>query len=160
MKKPMIAVIEGSTKYSVDYIDDGRIFETKERIRADDIYRTATGRAILVNLSKEDVLDIYHKYGTPAAIEWPEIKSFNSLLKYIAAIQKDTIFKTRFHPEFSDTVNIGYGSAVFSNIGCVGAVGIAANIPLAQEADFLKEEDKIKKILYRATKEINYRLSQ
>ena len=38
----ILAVIDGETKYIIDYIDNGEIFETKAQIRQDDIYRTAT----------------------------------------------------------------------------------------------------------------------
>ena len=155
----VLAIIEGGTKYLIDYIDDGRIFETKEKIRPDDIYRTATGRAILANLNSQKLDEIIHKYGHPTSEEWPEISSYDNLLDYISKIKKDSIFKSRVFHKNKNTVNLGYGAAIFNNIGCVGAIGVAVCIPYSEETSFEEEEKKIIKLLERGALEINRRLS-
>lgn len=155
----VLAVIEGSTKYLIDYIDDGRIFEHKAQILADDIYRAATGKAILANLDYEKVQDIFKKYGPPSSDEWPEISSFDDLVAFIAQAKKDTVFKSRILHNVSQTINLGYGTAIFNKTGCIGAIGIAVHIPTAQEPDFKNEEKKIEKLLGRCAKELNRRLS-
>lgn len=154
----VLAIIEGGTKYLIDYIDDGRIFETKEKIKPDDIYRTATGRAILANLNSEKLDEIIQKYGYPTSEEWPEISSCGNLLKYISKIKKGSVFKSRICHK-NNTVNLGYGAAIFNNIGCVGAIGVAVSIPSAEETSFEEEEKKIIKLLERGALEINRLLS-
>lgn len=155
----VLAVIEGGAKYLIDYIDDGRIFETKEKIRPDDIYRTATGRAILANSSHEKLYDIIQKFGYPTSDEWPEIATYGNLLDYISKIKKDSVFKSRIFHKNNNSVNLGYGAAIFNNISCVGAIGVAVRIPCTEEAQFKEEEKKIKKLLERGAQEINRRLS-
>lgn len=153
----VLAVIEGDTKYIIDYIDDGTIFETKTKIRKDDIYRTATGRAILMNLSEEQRNAIFKKYGKPSQSEWPEILHLLDVSSYTQ--QKcDDVFKSCIVTNEDNTVNLGYGTALFSGHSCVGAIGIAVNIPCEREKSFGEEENKIIKLIERGAKEINRRL--
>lgn len=155
----VLAVIEGDSKYIIDCIDDGMIFETKEQIRADDIYRTATGRAILANLSSGKVYDIFKKYGCPSSKEWPGINSFADLVACLSKMKKESVFKTRIVHESIQMVNIGYGIAIFNNLSCVGAIGVAVYIPCEEELEHQKEEMKIQNLLERCAKEINQRIS-
>lgn len=153
----ILAVIEGDTKYIVDCIDDGRIFEKKAHIREDDIYRTATGRAILANISADQIYSIYKKYGLPDTEEWPQFSDFEDFFAYISRQKQEAVIKSRgFH---NQKVYLGYGTALFNKIGCVGALGIAARVPIDEESRFEEEEKKIIKLLERGTKEVNRRLA-
>ena len=67
----ILAILEGDTKYIIDYIDDGRIFDTKTKIRIDDIYRTATGRVMLSNLTEDRLFSIYKNTVSPTAMNGP-----------------------------------------------------------------------------------------
>lgn len=154
----VLAVIEGGEKYLIDYIDDGVFFENKERIRRDDIYRTATGRAILSNLSPDGLKEITDKYGFPTAEEWPEIQNSNSISDYLIKMQNSDVFKSQATLS-GENLNLGYGCAIFNNIGCVGAIGVAVQIPCDKESLFLEEEKKITALLVRGAHEITHRLS-
>ena len=134
----VLAVIEGNTKYLIDYIDDGSIFEQTQKIRKDDIYRTATGRVILSNMSREEVTAIWQKYGAPSATEWPEIKCLDDLLCYRA--NTDRIVATR--AEYGGEISRGYATAILRGTRCVGALGIAVKTCAAEEKAFLEREEK------------------
>lgn len=155
----VLAVIEGGTKYIIDYIDDGQVFKTKTHIHADDIYRTATGRAILANLPAEKICSIFNKYGKPSSEEWPEITSFNDWTDFFSGVKKDTVFKSSPYYVSQQTVSIGYGCAIFNSTACIGAIGIAINIPAGEETKPPEEEEKIVKLLERGAKEASRRLS-
>lgn len=58
----ILAVVEGSKKYTIDYIDtENKILPEISEIMPDDIYRTATGRIIMVNMDKSDIKRIFEK---------------------------------------------------------------------------------------------------
>ena len=154
----VLAVIEGSTKYVIDYIDDGRIFEQKQKIRKDDIYRTATGRAILRNMTDEELEAIWQKYGKPTDTEWAEIASFDDLLRYRDGANGDEILSTRT-AYASGFASIGYAAPIFRNMRCVGAIGVAVKIAAAEEKTFAaKEEKSIKNLLAKGAAAISARL--
>lgn len=154
-----LAVIEGNNKYIVDYIDSGNIWETKSKLHTDDIYRTATGRAILTHLPQDKVYDIFKKHGPPSPADWIEVQSWEDLTDYIATHKNHTVFRTRVHNEIKNTIHIGYAAPIFKDSGCIGAVGVAVCIPCELEISFHEENTKITKLLERAAKEINNRLS-
>jgi DNA-binding IclR family transcriptional regulator len=135
----VLAVIEGSTKYLIDYIDDGSIFEQKKKIRKDDIYRTATGRAILSHMSRDETLAVWQKYGAPNTEEWPEIKTLNDLLDY--RIDANSVVTTRME-HTSGEVSLGYAIAVMRDTRCVGALGIAVKTPKSEEKAFRERDEK------------------
>lgn len=153
----VLAVIENGTKYVVDSIDNGTFFDRDMRIREDNIYCTATGRIIMQYMSDEEVCEIYRKCGVPAENGWIEICSLDELLEKTHNVKKDEIVVTRHTGR--DGVNIGYGVALFDGGGCVGAIGIAVNILDKDEKMLDDEDEKIKKLLIKAGKEINRRLS-
>lgn len=154
----VLAVIEGSTKYVIDYIDDGTIFEKKEKIRRDDIYRTATGRAILENMSDSEITAVWEKYGKPSQKEWAEIETFEDLLRYKSTSSSRTVTVTRAEGE-DGAVNIGYGAPIFRGMTCVGAIGIAVKLKKNEEKAFLsKEQPKIESLLQKGAFTISERL--
>ena len=154
----ILAVIEGDTKYIIDCIDDGSIFETKTRIRPDDIYRTATGRAILVNLPREKIIKIVDRYGLPPKEKWPDVSSVNDLFNYVSHVKKDSVFKTESYYETNNITTYGYGGAIFNISGCIGALGVALSVPENNTNVIPEDESKIIKLLERSILEINRRL--
>lgn len=155
----LLAVIESDTKYIIDYIDNGKIFKTKTIIHTDDIYRTATGQAILANLPTEKVHAVVKKYGLPSSNEWIETVSFKDLLNYISSLKKDSVFKSSSLDNANKNLCVGYGCPIFNSVGCVGALGIAVNIPADKETGTPGDEDNIVKILKLGAKEANRRLA-
>lgn len=156
----VLAVIEGSTKYVIDYIDDGQIFEQKQKIRKDDIYRTATGRAILKNMSDEEIGTIWQKYGKPSKSEWAEIETLDDLLQYRNRVIVGEIFSTRT-PSAGGIVSIGYAAPIRRGMRCVGAIGIAVKTTAAEEKNLIaKEERNIKTLLTKGAAIISERLSE
>lgn len=157
----VLAIIESGTKYIIDSIDNNGIFNVKTRIRSDDIYRTATGRAILFNSPLEDAISIFKKYGNPTEKVWPEVRNFNEFMKCKESIKKDTILKSRCLLSNNEIVNLGYGAAIFNAVRCIGSVGIAIKIPTDKEKAFVQEEEaKIMRLLRHGVIEINHRLSK
>ena len=154
----ILAVIDGNAKYIIDCIDNGDTFEKKARIRADDIYRTATGRIILANSERDEQRRIFEKYGAPKAGEWDDVDSFDAMVNKLKAIDPHGICQTRHILREPDTVSVGYGAAVFDNKGCCGAIGVAVNVPETEERAFADEDVRIRKLLERGAGEINRRL--
>lgn len=153
----VLAVIEGSTKYVIDYIDDGRIFEQKQIIRKDDIYRTATGRAILKNMSDEEISAVWQKYGKPSESEWAEIGSPEDILRY-KNTHADRIISTRSTID-SKTLSLGYGVPIMRGAKCVGALGVAVKLSTSEEKTFVAQEEKnIKNLLSKGAYIISERL--
>ena len=157
----VLAVLEADTKYIIDYIDDGSFFETETRIRADDIYRTATGRAILANSPRETVYDIYKKYGEPLPEEWPQVRSFEDLCRYIDHVPKNIIFQSCCYEQDGKICNLGYGAALLQNSMCVGAIGIAVKLSADQLHDYQKNtQPSIIRLLEQAAKQIHALLAK
>lgn len=147
----ILAVIEANNKYIIDSIDDGELFEQKARIRVGDIYRTATGRAILANLDTEQLRDIFQKIGPPKPQDWPEVASFEQMLEQLSRADPRAVFCT--HTVRGQDLSIGYGAAVFDARGCCGAIGVAVNAVVSAD-----EEKQIKTLLERAAREATRRL--
>lgn len=153
----VLAVIEGSTKYVIDYIDDGTIFEQKQKIRKDDIYRTATGRAILKNMTEDEISDIWQKYGKPSSREWAEIQSLDDLLEYRSK-DGNSVISTQT-PFGKDFVSLGYAMAIMRGVRCVGALGIAVKLSTSEKKSFVaQEEKKIKNLLSKGASLISEKI--
>ena len=136
----VLAVIEGGTKYVIDYIDDGSIFEQKQKIRKDDIYRTATGRAILRNMTDDELSEVWQKYGSPSQKEWKEIKSLDDLIEYRKRNENSII--TTCTPYGNGLLSLGYAVAITQGTKCVGAIGVAVKLKASEEKFFFDSEDK------------------
>lgn len=156
----ILAVIDSKSKYIIDCIDSGNTYEKKARIRADDIYRTATGRVILANFDEDDQRHIFDKYGAPKKGEWEEVTSFETMVQQLALIDPRGICCT-YHPgRQPQTLAFGYGAAVFDRHGCCGAIGVSVPVAQAQTATFAEEDARIRKLIERGAAEINRRLQQ
>ncbi len=153
----VLAVIEGGTKYIIDYIDDGQFFEKKSQIRRDDIYRTATGRVILENMRQDEIAAIWDKYGVPSLDEWAEIRSLEDLFKYCGSADGDV--RVVRSVDEAENVNLGYAVAIKGKVKCAGAIGIAVKIPKGEEKGFVAgEEETIKSLLRKASHLISKKL--
>lgn len=154
----VLAVLQGTEKYILDYLDDGAIFQAKESMIKDNIYRTATGRVILSHLPKEELLSVIKKHGMPTAELWEEAHSLEALEHTLRKVRECGIEKSRTVNE--NTVSIGYGAPIFHSISCVGALGIAVKLTLENEKHFDEEERKIKKLLIGAARQISAKLEE
>lgn len=155
----LLAVIEGSEKYIIDYIDDGSIFNEKMKIMEDSIYRTATGRAIMTNLSDEKVFDIYKKHGNPKPSEWEDVTTLQELFIKLSMLDKNKVIKTCVVTNDCERLNLGYGAAIFDRKECVGAIGIAVRINSDEENSFAETEKQIIKYLQKGAEEASRRIS-
>lgn len=154
----VLAVTEGREKYVIDYIDDGRIFENKQKIMRDDIYRTATGRTILKNMSKKEIYAVWEKYGKPSEKEWAEICSLEDLLSYAASDRDRDMVAVR-SADGDRTIVFGYSVPIKRGARCVAALGIAVKIELCKEKEFVTHDDpNIRKLLLKAADVISERL--
>ena len=154
-----MAIMEKDSKYILHTIDNNHIYDTPARIRKDEIFRTATGRALLVNLPQSEVQKIFKQYGNHIEKDWPEVPNFDSFLKYVNTIDKHCVFKSRI--QFSGIANLGYGIPVFSLSHCIGAIGVAVKLPLEDEEIFIEnEEQQIIKFLEFGAKDCMRRISK
>ncbi len=148
-----IAIIEAEQKYIIDYIDEQDFYKEKPRILSDNIYRTATGRAILANSDPQEIYRIYKKFGNPTPYEWGEITSIYDLYSFAEKSKKDQIFKTVHQND--DGIYYGFAAALFDNSGCVGAIGIGLK---TQEKISDEENNKIISFLSNSAKIANNKL--
>lgn len=153
----VLAIIENDEKYIIDYIDDGSIFKEKKKILRDDIYRTATGRALLLNLPEENIINVYKKFGAPKEKEWDKVKSLADILKLKKEISESDVFFSR--TDNGDSLGLGFAMPFFNDKGCVGAIGIAVNIKTDEERYFSNQEKTIKNVLRKGVGELSRRLS-
>lgn len=153
----ILSVIEGDEKYILDYIDDGTVFKSKEKIRKDDIYRTATGRVILSNMPADKIYSVYNKHGNSIENEYLSFSSLDEMISEISKTKKNDVLKSR--NVYGNEIHIGYGAAIFDTVDCVGAIGVAIYTNKEDEEEFMKEENKVKTNLKNAAKEITRRLS-
>ena len=156
----LLSVIRSNQKFIIDRVETTeRIFTETHQIRLDDIYRTATGRAILAQMSREQVEEIYRRYGNPLQEDWPEVTSFESLCDELDAIREQPIVAAGGSHVVEGTVVKGYARPIFRGEECVGAVGLGWKYRLDEKIDFEKEESNIHRILMKGSREIQRRLS-
>lgn len=148
-----VAIIQAEQKFIIDYIDEQDFYKEKPKILSDNIYRTATGRAILANSDPQEIYKIYKKLGNPTDYEWDKISSIEDLYAFAKNSKKDQIFKTVHHNK--DGIYCGFACALFDNTGCVGAIGIGLK---TQEEISYEEENKITTFLLNGAKIANVRL--
>lgn len=154
----ILAVIQGNRKYVIDRIDD-EFFQgpQKEDIFTDDIYRTATGRAIMAHMDEPDVRKIYETYGPPLKNHWGEVDSYETLTKKLGEIKGLDYILTRSTER--GYVSYGYAKPIFERRQCVGALGVAAYCEPADEENYLaKTHPKVLSALNKAAKEIDRRM--
>ena len=148
----VLAVVEGGRKYVIDYIDpENKILPEVTGITPDDIYRTATGRIIMANMSSRQIKGVFDKNGAPPPGHWDKIDSLEALENELAVTDGRSVIKT---DRFGESPSIGYAAAVYKLSKCVGAVGVAVDI---DDITPPKEAD-IKNCILKARAEIGRRL--
>ena len=152
----VLSVIKSGRKFIIDYADDEqKLFAEHTRIRMGDIYRTATGRAILAEMERDEVAKLYNSLGVPERDHWKEVTSLDSLYEELAKIKKTRVVVTRPDDAEGEKNAVGYGSPLFRDGECIGAVGIAVRDPSA----ITDERDaELRAALKKAAREINRRL--
>jgi DNA-binding IclR family transcriptional regulator len=152
----VLSVIKSGRKFIIDYADDEqKLFAEHTRIRMGDIYRTATGRAILAEMERDEVAKLYNSLGVPERDHWKEVTSLDSLYEELAKIKKTRVVVTRPDDAEGEKNAAGYGSPLFRDGECIGAVGIAVRDPSA----ITDERDaELRAALKKAAREINRRL--
>ena len=156
----VLSVIQSSQKFIIDYADsEQNLFSEHSTIRADDIYRTATGRAILAYMDRDQVKDIWGKYGKPLAGHWDEITSFESLIETLEKIRRQEIVVSKAAEKEGEKNAIGYAYPLFRRTTCIGAVGIAWKPLHSGQTIDPKTEKQLCDILRKGAKEIMRRLS-
>ena len=155
----ILSVIHGGKKYIIYRIDSQhRLLESNADILTDDIYRTATGRVLLANMSQEDVFEIYNRYKAPTSKEWKQVNSFETLKRELSKITPNSVVKTAEFDTNDGSVIYGFARALYAGINCVGALGLAAKYDSNNIALSASEESEITKNLNKAVIEINRRL--
>ena len=156
----VLSVIQSSQKFIIDYADsEQNLFSEHSTIRADDIYRTATGRAILAYMDRDQVKDIWKKSGKPLEGHWDEITSFESLIEALEKIRRQEIIVSQAAEKEGEENAIGYAYPLFQRKICIGAVGIAWKPLHSGQTIDPKTEKQLCDILRKGAKEIMRRLS-
>ena len=156
----VLSTIKNDKKFIIEYFDDEhQVFGNRENIRYDDIYRTATGRAILANMNRDDIYNIFQKYGVPEKNMWEEVTSYEALIRELSKIGRKDVVITRHSFENPDKMSIGYGCAIYKKSTCIGAVGIALSMAKNEYAVFNEEEQRIISHLHKAVSEITRRMN-
>lgn len=154
----ILAVIQGNRKYVIDRIDN-EFFQgpQDEDIFTDDIYRTATGRAIMAHMDESEVAKIYETLGPPLENHWHGIDSYEQLTKRLYELRQDEYVLTESSERGYHSY--GYAKPIFEHRRCIGALGVAAYCELYDQEEFLQKiHPKILSSLNKATREIDRRM--
>lgn len=153
----VLSVIQNDKKYIINLTtNEHGAFHNKEKLRVDDIYRTSTGRIILANMDRDQIKSIYQKYGAPTKNEWEGVDSYETLIDELSKIGKRDIITVS---EKKDSYYlVGIGGAIFNKNTCIGAVGIAFEIPEKEYENLPSYQTDIIRTLRKGITEINRRL--
>ena len=155
----ILAVIQNNQKYIIESMDNEQnLFEEHPMIRVDDIYRTATGRAILAQMNRDEVKSIWDSNGPPKKEDWDNIESYDDLIDALKKIQIQPIVITEANPNEKQLTK-GYACPIFQKSVCVGAIGIAWIRTNESDVESQAIEESLCGILRKGTKEIQRRLS-
>lgn len=155
----VLSIIHNRKKFIIDYADrEQNYFLEHPTIRTDDIYRTATGRAILAHLDGEEVRAIWEQYGVPQPGQWDEVTSLESLREELKKISRREIVVTAA-PQKSGRRAAGYACPLFRCSTCIGAIGLAYQPIDDGNSIDPKTEETLKSVLKKGVREIERRLS-
>lgn len=122
----VLSVIQSHHKFIIDYADaEQNLFSEHPKIRTDDIYRTATGRAILAHSDRETVEEIWRKYDAPPKKHWSEVTSYETLSEALDRLRKQDVVVSGVENGVVKHRNVGLACPLFRGKVCVGAVGLA-----------------------------------
>lgn len=152
----VLSVIEGGKKFIIDYIDPQKCLSINNgNILPDDVYRTATGRAILFNMTKLQIKEFFEKTGAPQKNHWDEVTCPEDVFALIKKRNKQDIVVTK---DFSDNIfYFGFGAPIYKKCACIGAIGIFAACQFDSQQNV--DDKEISAILLKAQREINRRLN-
>lgn len=155
----ILSVIQNNQKYIIAHIDkEQNLFEEHPLIRTDDIYRTATGRAILAEMNRDEVKAVWENNGAPLPGDWDEVKSYEDLEKALKEIRAEEIVITKGSKR-KDSNTKGFAVPLFKKMRCIGAIGLAWTKTGESEEELCAIEEKLCDILRKGAKEIQRRLS-
>lgn len=151
----VLAIVAGGKKFIIDYIDPQKMLSVNNgSILPDDVYRTATGRAILFNMTRSQLIDFFKKVGAPCENHWAEVNTVDDILALAKKRQKHDIVVTE---NFSEDIHYyGYGAPIYKNRECIGAIGLFADYPINSKETL--DDALIKASLLKAQREANHRL--
>lgn len=157
-KSVTLATVVNNKKYIIDYFqEDVLIISSKNPIFEDNFYNSSTGILLLANLSKEEIFNVYKEYGLPPSNLWPNVKSFQDLLKELNRIKKYKTFKNIIHGNGKEESTVGFSSIIEYKTKIYGALGITCKLnELAEAPD---EEKRLIHYLTIATNEVIKRIS-
>lgn len=155
----VLSVIQSNQKFIIDYADsEQNLFTEHPRIRTDDIYRTATGRAILAHMDRDEVKAIWEKHGVPPKGYWDEVTSYESLVEALKQLRQQDIVVSRAAEKSGERNAIGYAYPIFRRTVCLGAIGLAWKPTSGDQKIDPKTEEQLRHILRKGAKEIERRL--
>lgn len=150
----VLSVIRSGQKYIINYEDtEQQLFFEHPQLRMDDIFRTATGRAILAHMKAEAVREIYERHGPLPKGHWDEIRSLQQLQTELQKLRRQKIVVTQPIDSEAEFNAVGYACPLFRAGVCIGAIGIARK-PSGENT----EDETLRRILLKGTKEIQRRL--
>lgn len=156
----VLSVIQSNRKFIIDYADgEQNLFLDRETIRTDDIYRTATGRAILAYMDRDRVKAVWDKYGKPPEGHWDSVTSYDSLLYALDEIRRHSVVVTDATDRSGDRDSVGYACPLFHRSRCIGAVGIAWKSADPKEYENREKAELLSSLVKKGAKEIMRRLS-
>ena len=156
----VLSTIQSGHKFIVDYADNEQnLFADHPRIRTDDIYRTATGRAILAQMPPQDIAEIYQKYGAPPRGHWDQVTSYETLLKALSDIRRQSIVMSGVENGRITHRTVGLACPILQNHVCVGAIGLAWKTTEDTQTLDSNVESKLRRVLQKGTQEIHRRLN-
>ena len=155
----ILSVIRSNQKFIIDYADtEQKLFEEHPNIRTDDIYRTATGRAILSHMNRDEIKAFWDKYGTPPPGHWDEITSYETLIQALNSIRQKKVVVSKGEKNIGEQKANGYACPLFRRSNCIGAIGLALKLT-EEDEDFGQREQELCRILVKGAKEIQRRLN-
>ena len=141
----ILSVLRNRQKFIIAYADtEQNLLREHPSICMDDLYRTATGRAMLAWMEEEELRAIWEQHGPPPAGHWDAVRTFGELTEALKLLRRQAVICSE------DGKNVGYACPLFCRSVCIGAIGIA------QKSDLPAE--KLLPILKKGTKEILRRL--
>ena len=152
----VLSVVQNNQKYIIEHMDsEQKVFKERFSIKTDDIYRTATGRAILAQMKEEELKAIWKKNGPPKNGEWDGIQSYEELKKALKSLKTQHVIITKGKPN----VLQGFACPLFEGSVCIGAIGLAWTPAFESREEQEAKEKNLCDLLLKAVKEIHRRLS-
>ena len=150
----ILTVVQNRQKFIIDYVDTQyKMFPEYQQIRTDNLYHTATGRVILSRMDRRQVEEIYRQHGNPAAGEWDEVTSWESLCRELETLRMQPVVAIR------NPGTAGCACALMRGTECLGAVGLAWLCEEGTEEAQSMRRSRIEQTLLRGVREIHRRLS-